>query len=297
MALAALRQLNANIEFEIVAIKTSGDKVLNKPLSEIGGRGVFVKELEEALYEGAVDLVVHSLKDLPTEMPNDLVLAATFGREDPRDVLVCNTGATFAQLPPLSRVATSSRRRAAQLLALRQDIEFVDIRGNIQTRLKKHDEGHCDAMVLAAAGLIRLGQETRISEFFDPLICTPAVGQGVLGVECRSQDAFVLALLQRIDQPGVRAAITAERAFLNKLGGGCSVPVGALAHLRPDGMLEIAGTVASLDGQRVFRKTMSAPVAAAESLGETLAQAMLLDGAGAVLSELLACPAATVSPP
>lgn len=296
MALAALTALKSDFSFEIVAIKTQGDKILNKPLAEIGGRGVFVKELEEALYADQVDLVVHSLKDLPTAMPPDLVFAATLDREDPRDVLVSNSGLAFDKLPAGSRVATSSRRRAAQLLAIRRDIEFVDIRGNIQTRLRKHDEGQCDAMVLAAAGLLRLNEDKRITQFFDVATCTPAVGQGALGLECRANDTRVLQLMEKLNKPNVLSAVTAERAFLNELGGGCSVPVGALA-MHEKGLLTVSGCVASLDGSRVFRRSISGAAADAENIGRQLALQMIADGAQDVLKELLESTPNAVSPP
>jgi hydroxymethylbilane synthase len=296
LAVAALNELHTGCHFEIVPIKTSGDKVLNKPLVEIGGRGVFVKELEEALLADEVDLVVHSLKDLPVDMPEGLLLAATLNREDPRDVLVCNANLEFDKLPAGSRVATSSRRRSAQLLALRKDLTFVDIRGNIATRLRKHDEGQCDAMVLAAAGLLRLGERARIAQFFDTRLCTPAVGQGALAVECRSKDTAIVELLQQINDFNVTAEITAERAFLNKLGGGCSVPVGALAVVQ-DGQMEISGCIAALDGGTVFRRSLTGSVAEAKELGLALADAMIADGAGGVLSSLVASTPASVSPP
>jgi hydroxymethylbilane synthase len=296
MAVSALADLSTGCQFEIVPIKTSGDKVLNKPLVEIGGRGVFVKELEEGLLADEVDLVVHSLKDLPVEMPDGLLLAAVLKREDPRDVLVCNANLEFDKLPPGSRVATSSRRRAAQLLALRNDLTFVDIRGNIATRLRKHDEGQCDAMVLAAAGLLRLGESARIAQFFDTRLCTPAVGQGALAVECRSNDTFIVELLQQINDAAVSSEIKAERAFLHKLGGGCSVPVGALAVVR-DGELEISGCIAALDGGTVFRRSLAGPASKANELGLALAEAMIADGAAVVLSSLVASTPASVSPP
>ncbi len=297
MALAELNALNAGIEFDIVPIKTSGDKVLNKPLAEIGGRGVFVKELEEALFAKEVDFVVHSLKDLPTEMPEGLVLGATLNREDPRDVLVCNAGTSFEQLPAGSRVATSSRRRSAQLCALRQDLCFVDIRGNIATRLRKHDEGVCDAMVLAAAGLLRLGQNARICHYFDAETCTPAPGQGALAIECRLDAPVIRELLHRIHDERVGATTTAERAFLSKLGGGCSVPVGALAILQSNGTMELSGCIASLDGKQVFRRRLSAPSVRAEQLGFNLADEMISAGAGEVLSCLVLSPPNAISPP
>lgn len=295
IAIAALNAASPGTSFEIVPIKTAGDKILNKPLAEIGGRGVFVKELEEALLEREVDLVVHSLKDLPTQMPEGLALAATLNRGDPRDVLICNSGTRFDQLPPGSRVATSSRRRSAQLLALRQDLTFVDIRGNIATRLRKHDEGQCDAMVLAAAGLLRLGEDARICHFFDTTICTPAPGQGALAIECRTDDSSIFNLLKSVNDASVASAITAERAFLNELGGGCSVPVGALAVVH-ESTVELSCCIASLDGTRVFRQMQAAPIEQAEELGRSLAEEMLALGASNILQALLQS-TASVSPP
>lgn len=297
MALDALSAKFSGLEFKIIAVKTIGDKILNKPLVEFGGRGVFVKELEEALLAGTVDFVVHSLKDLPTAMPDGLKLAATLKRDDPRDVLISRDQTPFLALPPGSRVATSSRRRSAQLCALRRDLSFVDIRGNVPTRLRKHDEGQCDAIVLAAAGLIRLGLSDRIAEFFDPQLSTPAAGQGALAIECRSDDEESIELLSAINDDKVWAEITAERACLNRLGGGCSLPVGVNAHFNDQGLLEITGCVAALDGKKVYKKTLSGTTAQAQQLGETLAQALVADGAGEIISALLETPVQQVSPP
>ncbi len=297
LALKAISKRFPEIEFEIIAVKTSGDKILNKPLAELGGRGVFVKELEESLLERSVDFVVHSLKDLPTAMPEGLILAATIDRADPRDVLVSKNGQTFATLPSGSKVATSSRRRAAQLNAIRTDLQFTDIRGNIQTRMRKLDEGQCDAMVLAAAGLIRLGLENRISQFFEFDQSTPAVGQGAMGIECREDNERVLQILREINEADVWSCTTAERAFLNKLGGGCSVPVGAIASVVAAGQIELKVCVAALDGKQVFKSSGRAAAADASKLGSDLADEMIKAGAGKIVEALLQAPISAVSPP
>lgn len=285
------------MNFEIIAIKTAGDKILNKPLSELGGRGVFVKELEESLLKQEVDIVVHSLKDLPTEMPEGLVLGATVDRADPRDVLVSKSGQSFMELPPGSRVATSSQRRAAQLRALRADLQFVDIRGNLQTRLRKLDEGQCDAMVLAAAGLQRLDLTERIAQYFEPEQCTPAVGQGALGIECHKDNELAVEILGTINDATVSACTDAERAFLKRLGGGCSVPVGALAMLAENAELVLSACVASLDGKQVFTGRKSASPNEARALGNSLAEELIRQGAGAILDDLLKSITGKVSPP
>lgn len=304
LTVARLKQSFPQLQFEICPVTTHGDKVRNKPLFELGGRGVFVKELEEALLADEVDLVVHSLKDLPTDMPDGLLLAAVFDRTDVRDVLVSKNKITLKDLPAGSRVATSSRRRAAQIAALRNDLTFVDIRGNIDTRLRKHAEGQCDAMILAAAGLVRLNLTEHVSEFIDTEISLPAVGQAALAVECRSSDAFVCDMLKQIDDKNVRAEITAERAFLYRLGGGCSVPIGGLAKItdRPNGVsLSLTGCVCAIDGSTVLRETLGIDLAddyvgAATKLGQDLAEKMLARGAAKLL-ESFAQTTPLVSPP
>jgi hydroxymethylbilane synthase len=284
------------MQFEIVPITTGGDKVQDRPIADLGIQGVFVKELEEALYAGRVDLVVHSLKDLPTKLPPGLELAAVLDRADARDVLVSHDKLTFSELPTGSRVATSSRRRTAQLKALRPDLIFCDIRGNIQTRLKKHDGRQCDAMVLAAAGLVRLNLQARISEYFDLEKSTPAVGQGALAIECRSNDTRILAYLHEIDEQLIRAAVDAERAFLDKLGGGCSVPIGAYA--RVDGQkIELLGCVCALDGTNILRQSLTGDIAKSTALGAELAEKMTRMGATRILSDLLKSTPAAISPP
>ncbi len=297
IVIAALSGKFPELKFEVVPITTGGDKVQDKPIAELGGRGVFVKELEDALYADRVDFVVHSLKDLPTELPKELVLACVLDREDPRDVLVSNDDTVLKTLPQGTRLATSSRRRTAQIRALRTDLEFCDIRGNIPTRLRKHSEGQCDAMVLAAAGLLRLGMASKITEYLDIAISTPAVGQGALAVECREGDSAVLEFLRVIENQQVRAEITAERAFLDKLGGGCSVPVGAIGETLRDGRLRLTGCVAALDGTEVIRVSLESTTDLAIELGNNLAERVEELGADRILRELKQSVPPAISPP
>jgi hydroxymethylbilane synthase len=286
----------ADLRIEVVHITTGGDKVQDRPIADLGSQGVFVKELEEALLDNRVDLVVHSLKDLPTQLPAGLVLAAVLDRADARDVLVSNSKLGLHELPAGSKVATSSRRRSAQLKHLRADLVFVDIRGNIPTRLRKHDEGLCDAMVLAAAGLIRLGAQDRITEYLDSETSTPAAGQGALAVECRADDDVVLQLAAAIEEESVRAEITAERTFLERLGGGCSVPIGVVAETVEPGKLQMLGCVASADGKHLIRSRVEGSTKDATKIGIDLANVMLKLGAANLLEHLKNIPV-TISPP
>lgn len=295
MVLEALRATNAQFDFQIVPITTGGDKVLNKPIAELGSTGVFVKELEDALLSNEVDLVVHSLKDVPTEFPAGLALGATLCRADPRDVLVSRGNVKFDDLPAGSRVATSSRRRAAQLGARRDDLVFVDIRGNVPTRVSKLDNGECDAMVLAAAGLIRLGMSDRITQFFEPTQCMPAAGQAALAVECRADDQTVTAVLLAIDDPSVSCRIRAEREFLHRLGGGCSVPIGVLATVGSAEVLHLAACIA--DGGRLLAMEMTGLTQKPEELGKALADKMLAAGAMDILHAVNRKPPHAISPP
>jgi len=297
MALAHLSGEFPDLEFEIIAITTGGDKVQDRPIAELGSQGVFVKELEDALYDNRVDMVVHSLKDLPTAMPHGLCLAAVLERADARDVLVSANGRRLQDLPEGSRVATSSRRRTAQLRNIRPDLSFCDIRGNIQTRLRKLDEGQCDAMVLAAAGLLRLTLPERISEYFEIERCTPAAGQGALAIECRKGDVPILTLLQTIDDQAIRAAISAERHFLDGLGGGCSVPVGAFAALRDDGSLCLTACVAALDGSVILRHAMTGKPGECITLGGAMVEHFYELGAASILEGLRQSAPAAISPP
>jgi len=289
IVMTRLKGLFQSLEIEVVPITTKGDKVLDRPIAELGGRGVFVKELEEALLREEVDIVVHSLKDLPTDMPAPLALAAVLDRNDPRDVLLARDNAEFLKLPAGSRIATSSRRRAAQLLYLRKDIEFVDIRGNIPTRIRKFDEGYCDAIVLACAGLMRLDLEGRICQHFGVDILTPAAGQAALAIECRSANKDVLDLLKQIEDREARMEADCERAYLGELGGGCSVPVGASAKITGD-RIALTGCIASLDGKELMRETITADIkgnpGTAVETGLKLAHSMLAAGGKKIMDEL-----------
>jgi hydroxymethylbilane synthase len=274
-----------DLKCDVSLITTGGDKRHDVPIAQVGATGVFVKELEDALLNGEVDLVVHSLKDLPTELPEALELAGVLAREDARDVLISRGNVSFDQLVPGSRVATSSRRRAAQLSARRKDLKFVDIRGNIPTRLRKHDEGECDAIILAAAGMIRLELTDRIAEFLDYQVSIPAAGQGALGIECRSGDEKIRQMIATIDEEQVRAEIVAERTVLRVLGGGCSIPLGVLGRVRGD-KLRLIAVVASVDGSVVIRQELEDSVHEPERLGNSLAIALRKAGAGEIIQAL-----------
>jgi hydroxymethylbilane synthase len=259
----------------IEIIKTTGDKITDVPLAKVGTKGLFTKEIEEALLAGTVDVAVHSLKDLPTELPPGLGLAAVPVREDPRDVLV---GRTLDNLGPGSRVGTSSLRREAQLRARFPELLVEPLRGNVDTRLRKLREGRYDAIVLAAAGLKRLGLEEHISEFLSPEQMCPAVGQGALAIETRCDGGEAEAVCGGLDHPATRTAVLAERAVLSRLGGGCQVPIGA--HARVNGTtIQITGVVVSPDGSQIIRREAQGGVEEAEALGYRLA-GQLLDGGG-----------------
>jgi hydroxymethylbilane synthase len=280
LILDLLRGRYPDLRFEVREVRTEGDRRANEPLSRIGGQGVFVKELEAALLRGEVDLAVHSLKDVPAELSPGLTLAAIPERGDPSDALVARDGAMLSALPSGARVGTGSARRAVQLRALRPDIEPVDIRGNVDTRVRKVDEGQVAAVVLAAAGLERLGLLDRASELFSPNVMLPSVGQGALAVEARADDAALLELLSAIDHRETRIACEAERAFLGWLGGGCRLPFGALAEVEGD-TLGIRGFISDADGVQLLRADASGPAAGAEAVGVRLAERLLEQGAAA----------------
>ena len=293
-------------EYDIIPITVSGERDYARPIAELGIQGAFIKELEEALLNDEVDLVVHSLKDLPTSLPSNLLLACVCERKDPRDVLISRDNLTFAALPEGSRIATSSRRREAQLKVLRQDLIFMDIRGNVPTRLNKLDDGYCDALILAAAGMIRLELTDRIAEYFDLEISLPVPGQGALGIECRGNDKEVATKLEALDDPQTRFEITAERAFLAEVGGGCSMPIGALGRFADSAKnqddprsasLTLTGCITSLDGLQVIKGEMSADAGKAEELGVKLAKHLLASGAQAIVEDLHALTPVAVSLP
>ena len=275
-----LKQLQArhpSVEFVTKVIRTSGDR------GQIREIGAFVKELEEALERGEIDLAVHSLKDLPTQLPEGLVIAAVPERANPRDALISREGLPLEALPQGARVGTGSPRRIAQLLALRSDLEIVPIRGNVDTRLRKLEAGEVDALVLAAAGLERLGRAARIVEVLSPEVMLPAVGQGALALEVRADDEFVLELLQPLDHPETRAAVMAERAFLGALGGGCRVPIAAYGRIEGE-QLVLDGLVASPDGRKILKDRLSGSPDEAETLGRELAERLLAAGAAELLA-------------
>ncbi|MFC1521009.1 hydroxymethylbilane synthase [Elusimicrobiota bacterium] len=273
-----LRRNNADAEFIIKEITTKGDKELDKDLTQISGQGIFIKELEKALLESKCDFAVHSLKDMPTEIASGLKLAAIINRDDPRDALVLRTGSSLEKLPVGVSVGTSSPRRQVQIKALRPDIKVCPLRGNIDTRLRKLDEGEFDAIVLASAGLLRMGLGHRISQYLPVDACLPAVGQGALAVEARSNDKKTLDLLAELDHEATRICVSAERSFLRTLGGGCRAPIAALATVSGDS-LELKGMAASPDGSSVVKDCMGGPVSKPEDLGKILAKELLKKGA------------------
>jgi hydroxymethylbilane synthase len=284
LALWQARWIQARLEqlgetCRIRTIRTTGDKITDVPLAQVGAKGLFTKEIEEALLEGSIDLAVHSMKDLPTELPAGLAVTAVPEREDPRDALV---GCAFAALPEGARVGTSSLRRAAQLRALRPDLKVEPLRGNLDTRLRKLSEGRCAAIVLAAAGLKRMGWEERIAEILSVDYMCPAVGQGALAIETRADGGPAEQICGRLDHPPTRTAVAAERAVLASLGGGCQVPIGAHASVE-GGRLTIAAVVCSPDGSRLIRRNAEGPAEAAAELGQALGQALIDAGAGEIL--------------
>lgn len=273
------------MEAEIVIIKTAGDKLQNTPLSKIGGQGIFVKELEEALFEETIDLAVHSVKDIPTEIPSRLTFPAVCRREDVRDCLLSSNGVVLANLRQGARVGTGSLRRQAQLRHLRPDLDVRDLRGNVDTRLRKVESGEYEAILLAKAGLDRLGWTQRISETLEPERFLPAVGQGAIAVECRLKDIETARALEKLDHPETRTAIIAERALLAALQGGCQVPLGAWARLER-GELLLEACVCSVDGTQYVRQSATASPDQATELGQHLARLLLEAGAQAILDEV-----------
>jgi hydroxymethylbilane synthase len=260
-------------EIEVELIKTTGDKITDVAFAKVGTKGMFTKEIEEALAEGRIDLAVHSLKDLPTELSTDFEIAAVTKRENPRDVLCSRKYKSIEELPRGARVGTSSLRRQAQLKAVRPDLDVHPLRGNVDTRLRKLEAGEYDAIILAAAGLNRLGKTELIQQIIPAEMMCPAAGQGALGIEIRAGDSATRQHLAFVDDAAARATTTCERALLNKLGGGCQVPIGAFAEVR-NGGLHLLATVADPDGSKVLRESRegSDPVQLGESVGATLLQ-------------------------
>jgi len=275
----------AGHEIEIRVIKTTGDKMQNIPLTGSGTKGLFIKEIEEALLDGSVDIAVHSMKDLPTDQPAGLVVVAVPAREDARDVLVSSSGKRFSELPAGTQLGTSSLRRQSQLRNLRADLELVPLRGNLDTRLKKLDRGDCGAIVLAAAGVHRLGWRERITQYFEARDICPAVGQGALAIEARAGDERVAPIVRPLDHEPTHFAVRAERAMLRHLGGGCQVPIAAHA-VAENTRLHLTGVVASLDGSTLIRAAAFGASDEPEALGATVADALLKQGAKAILDSI-----------
>lgn len=280
-----LQALSPAAQFSTEIYKTQGDKVLDVALSQIGGKGLFTKELEDALLAGQIDLAVHSLKDMPTELPQGLMLGCTPPRVDARDVVITADGKGLLDLPAGAQVGTSSLRRVAQLRAVRPDLEFVSVRGNVDTRLRKLAEGQVAALVMAAAGLHRAGFADRITQYLDPEVCLPAVGQGALVVEIRRGDSDTARLVALLHDEPTAQAVAAERAFLARLQGGCQIPCGAYARITGE-QVHLAGLIASTDGKTVLRSEVQGRISEAGRLGEALADELLARGGDAILAAL-----------
>lgn len=284
-----LLKRHARLEVELCIIKTKGDKILDVPLAKVGGKGLFVKEIEDAMLEGRVDLAVHSMKDVPTELPEGLFIAVVPERQDVRDVLITRGGGGLDLLPTGARVGTSSLRRQAQLKRLRPDLNVVTLRGNLDTRIKKLVSENLEAIVVAAAGLARMNLLDRASQFLEPEIMVPAIAQGALGLEARLGDQRVLERISFLHDEPSAVCVAAERAFLKRMEGGCQVPLGALARLAGD-RLTLTGLVADPEGRRCFRDTREGPVRDAEILGLGLADDLLDRGGRAIMDELVVEP-------
>lgn len=283
---AELERLHDHITVELLGIKTQGDKILDVPLAKIGGKGLFVKELEEAMLDGRADLAVHSMKDVPMEFPEGLGLVAICEREDPTDAFVSNHYNSVDELPEGAVVGTASMRREAQLRAHRPDLQVRTLRGNVNTRLAKLDAGEFDAIILASSGLKRLEFQDRIRSTLPDTLSLPAVGQGALGIECRLEDAELVELLAPLNHPDSADRVRAERALNRRLEGGCQVPIAAYAVLEDADTLWLRGLVGSVDGQEIFRVEGRAPRAEGERLGRELAEDLLAMGADRVLAEI-----------
>ncbi|MDX9714126.1 MAG: hydroxymethylbilane synthase [Dissulfurispiraceae bacterium] len=284
-----IKKLNPELTVELLKIKTTGDKILDVPLAKVGGKGLFVKEIEEALMRDEADLAVHSMKDVPTELPDQLHLAIVCEREDPRDAFIApigkNTPKCFNDLPYGATVGTSSLRRSCQLLHMRPDIKIGQLRGNLDTRLRKLDEGVYDAIILAAAGVKRLGWGDRITEELDYNVSLPAIGQGAVGIECRRNDSFINELIRPLDHFETSVCVRAERSLLKKLEGGCQVPIAGHAKFE-NNKVRIEGLVGSVDGSRIIKTTTEGLPEDAEALGINIANELLSMGAKEILDDV-----------
>jgi len=282
---AQLEHFHDDVRVELVPMSTQGDIILDTPLAKIGGKGLFVKELEQAMLDGRADIAVHSMKDVPVEFPDDLELHVICEREDSRDAFVSNNFANIDALPQGAIVGTSSLRRQCQIRALRPDLEIRDLRGNVNTRLAKLDSGQYDAIILAAAGLIRLEMGERIRDFIEPEVSLPANGQGAVGIECRINDEVTKALLAPLEHSETRIRVNAERAMNRHLEGGCQVPIGAYALVDGD-QVHLRGLVGAIDGSEILRDEISGHVDDAEKLGIELAKKLLAQGADKILADV-----------
>lgn len=282
---AQLEHFHPGINVELVPMTTKGDIILDTPLAKVGGKGLFVKELEVAMLENRADIAVHSMKDVPVEFPEGLGLEIICPREDPRDAFVSNTIASFADLPQGAIVGTSSLRRQCQIKALRPDLDIRDLRGNVNTRLKKLDNGEYDAIILAAAGLIRLEMPERIREFIAPEVMLPANGQGAVGIECRTDDDTIKALLAPLGCEETRIRVIAERSMNRALEGGCQVPIGSYAIIENEEVF-LRGLVGAVDGSEILTSEVRGNIANAEQLGTDLAATLLADGADKILRQV-----------
>jgi hydroxymethylbilane synthase len=277
-----LQAIRPSLAIDLIGVHTTGDKILDAPLARIGGKGLFIKELEQCLLEGSADLAVHSMKDVPVDLPPDLTLAAILEREDPRDAFICERYGSLDSLPHGARVGTSSLRRQCQLKARRPDLAIQSLRGNVGTRLRRLDQGEFDAIILAAAGVKRLDLHARIKAYLAPEIMLPAIGQGALGIECRAADERVRALIRPLDHADTHLCVMAERAVNRRLYGGCQVPIAGHAELI-EGKLFLRALVGRIDGSEIVHGQISGPQANAEELGIALAEDLLARGAKTLL--------------
>lgn len=284
---AKLEEAHPGLEVKLLPMSTKGDKILDVPLAKIGGKGLFTKELEDRMMDGDADIAVHSMKDVPMELPEGFALGAVLERHSPTDAFVSNNYTSFDELPQGAILGTSSLRRKAQLMALRPDLDVRDLRGNVGTRLGKLDAGDYDAIVLATSGLQRLGLDERIKHEIAPEICLPAVTQGTLGIEYFAKDEETLALIQVLNHKETEIRTTAERAMNHRLEGGCQVPIGVFAELQED-QLRLRGLVGSIDGSTILKAEMNGSVSDAKKLGVELAEELLEQGAKQILQEVYA---------
>ena len=287
-----LEEQNTELNVELIKIKTTGDKILDVPLAKVGGKGLFVKEIEDALLSDKIDLAVHSMKDVPTDLPEGLHIASITEREDPRDALLTRGGCKITDLPHNAKIGTSSLRRQAQILNVRPDFEINQLRGNLDTRIKKLTTKELDAVILAAAGIRRMGWTDKITEYIPTEVCLPAIGQGAVGVETRVDDESINGLVSRLNHEPTSLAVRAERAFLKRLEGGCQVPIAAYGEIS-DKKIKLRGLVGKIDGSEIIKDSLEGSVEKVEEIGEELAEKLLSMGAGEILSEVYG---STISP-